>query len=75
MDGTLKTPRIPGRPGHNTKRLAIEKLLLEGFTPSMVRDATGSSLTVIYEVRRAIQSVHLDPDAEGRGTTTQPLGG
>jgi len=41
-----------GRPRHDEKRQAIEILLRGGMEPAKIHETTGSSLTVIYEVRR-----------------------
>lgn len=45
-----------GRPQHKAKREVIVMLLDMGKPPSYVKDATGASLAMIYEVRRAIAS-------------------
>lgn len=54
-----------GRPRDEDKRTAIETLLASGMPPIAVRRGTGASLTLIYEVLRAMK-------AKGGALTSNP---
>jgi uncharacterized protein YerC len=53
---TQPTEEKRGRPQLKAKREAVAILLNMGRKPADVRDATGASLNMIYEIRRAIAS-------------------
>lgn len=56
MNAKTKT-KGAGRPKHTSRREAISILLALGKKPAEVHAATGASLTVIYEVRRALAAM------------------
>lgn len=56
-------PKTAGRPRAKAKREAIEILLKAGRTPAFVEEQTRASLTMIYEVRRALIAAGQLPEA------------